>query len=268
MQTGNSISIFCCRKAALPNLWKEPMTTDPQVYQQALAQLARAVAGQDPDLTDQTLAAQLRLLLGSKPRPIWKDNVNVADWEGTISGFQMPHMDQATRSRALALVESSLAPMNGKKECFALLGELKLLTKARAEDLHDQEAQLRLYARKLTEYPADIVRKVLTTQPSIMPWWPAWCELQARLEKDLNLRRSLLEALRPSSPVASGTSAPASAAIDERFRATHGMTIAEAKAEWRRRRGLDGPPKDRGEDIDAAKGAITIYAPGFELKTK
>ena len=52
-------------------------------------------------------------------------------------------------------------------------------------------AQLQLYARKLSAYPADIVRKVLSTQDTISKWWPAWADLQDRLEVYMKERRVL-----------------------------------------------------------------------------
>jgi hypothetical protein len=53
-----------------------------------------------------------------------------------------------------------------------------------------------LYGKKLAEYPADIVRKVLTTQPNILMWWPSWAELKERLDIFAARRQRLLDAVK------------------------------------------------------------------------
>ena len=49
-----------------------------------------------------------------------------------------------------------------RSECLGLLGELKLTTASNAAA--DVEAQIRIYAQKLENYPADIVRNCLKSQ--------------------------------------------------------------------------------------------------------
>jgi len=75
------------------------------------------------------------------------------------------------------------------------LAELRVLTKAKAEDQHDLKFLLRVYADRLGEWPADVVAHVLRTQPSVSRWWPAWEELQDRLELYARKRRTRLKAL-------------------------------------------------------------------------
>lgn len=173
--------------------------------------LPAALAASNPDATDRSLEASLTLLIGSRPVPIWQDRATDAGWDGAVMGFRFPAMSEATLARATALVESSLTPMT-PSECIDLLVAMKLLTKARPEQAKDQEAQLVIYGRKLAEYPADVVRKVLTTQPDVLTWWPAWAELKERLDLHSRRRRRLLESLRTGKSSLNSSAAPKPAA--------------------------------------------------------
>jgi hypothetical protein len=42
------------------------------------------------------------------------------------------------------------------------------------------------------------------------------------------------------------------------------MTHKQSQTEWRRRACLEGESKTRNEAVDASRGALTIYAPGFK----
>ena len=88
-------------------------------------------------------------------------------------------------------------------EIVALLTRLKLETKSRAEDGGDMQGQLESYARRIAEYPEDVVRHVLETQSAIEKFWPAWAELKERLDLKSGYRRKLLHALQnaPKAPV-------------------------------------------------------------------
>ena len=50
------------------------------------------------------------------------------------------------------------------------------------------EDTVRVYAEKLTAWPAPTVRRVLERWPSESDWWPTWHELEARLP-DVSQRR-------------------------------------------------------------------------------
>lgn len=167
-----------------------------QTTPSSLPSVETALQGSNPDTTDRSLEASLTSLIGSKPVPVWEDKITeTGGWDGVVSGFKLPAMSETKRASALALAESSLKPMSAS-ECIDLLVELKLLTKARPEQARDQEAQLLLYGKKLAEYPADIVRRVLTTQPNILMWWPSWAELKERLDLFSARRRRLLDGLK------------------------------------------------------------------------
>lgn len=99
-------------------------------------------------------------------------------------------------SQAKHVLERSLKPMDGGK-CLDLLTELKRLTRPSPGSTVDLEEQMVAYLKRLMEYPADVVLYVLTTQPDMSPWWPAWQELQERLEMLTYRRRLMLKALTP-----------------------------------------------------------------------
>lgn len=162
----------------------------------SLPSVETALQGSNPDTTDRSLEASLTSLIGSKPEPVWEDKITeTGGWNGVVTGFKLPAMSETKWASALALAESSLRPMSAG-EIIDLLIEMKLLTKARPEQAKDQEAQLLLYGKKLAEYPADIVRKVLTTQPNILMWWPSWAELKERLDIFAARRQRLLDAVK------------------------------------------------------------------------
>lgn len=167
------------------------------------------MAQANPDNTDRALEASLTSLLGSRPVPIWEDRVSEGGWDGVVTGYRLPALSQDLQAKALAIAEKSLTPMT-QSECFGLLGELRLLVPPVNMSEETMEAQLGLYARKLAEYPADVVRRVLATQPNISRWWPAWSELKERLDLFSARRRKLLEALKTPTCQTSRTSSDAS----------------------------------------------------------
>ena len=87
-------------------------------------------------------------------------------------------------------------PGAGSKLSAALV-ELKLLTRGRAMEGADAEAQIRIYMRRLGDYPADVALHTVLTWPdrSDAIWWPAWAELRASLDSKASWRRLLRQAL-------------------------------------------------------------------------
>ena len=80
-----------------------------------------------------------------------------------------------------------------RSECLGLLGELKLTTASNAAA--DVEAQIRIYAQKLENYPADIVRNCLKSQSQKSKWWPTWFDLQEQLDVDTKERKLIAKGL-------------------------------------------------------------------------
>lgn len=78
----------------------------------------------------------------------------------------------------------------------AELAALDVLTTRRNLEHDDLKLRQQVYARKLADYPGDVVLHVLQTQASLSKWWPAWEELEDRLASLTHRRKSRLEALR------------------------------------------------------------------------
>jgi len=106
----------------------------------------------------------------------------------TLTGVHGERAIEAAR-RTLKLSLKAISP----REAVDLLSELKALTRPAQGDTTDLAVTLRAYAKRLSEYPADVVRHVLNTHDS--PWWPAWAELSERLEIHSYRRKLMLQAL-------------------------------------------------------------------------
>ena len=78
-------------------------------------------------------------------------------------------------------------------EILDQLKVLRALTTRRAEDVEEMEILLVAYGQRLSEYPADIVRHVLTEQPRKSKWFPAWFELAEELDDWNNERQRLMK---------------------------------------------------------------------------
>lgn len=236
------------QKAPLAAIGPRPGAPGSPMIRSSLPSVETALRGSNPDTTDRSLEASLTSLIGSKPVPVWEDKITeTGGWDGVVSGFKLPAMSETKRASALALAESSLKPMSAS-ECIDLLVEMKLLTKARPEQARDQEAQLLLYGKKLAEYPADIVRKVLTTQPNILMWWPSWAELKERLDLFAARRQRLLDALKKppqANPATEAWKPPVlpdavQKAVDEqRARKAEAKAMTEPSAEEMERRRVE-----------------------------
>lgn len=76
-----------------------------------------------------------------------------------------------------------------------MLTKLKVMTTTRAEDVDDIKLVVGVYLEALSEYPADVVRHVLTTHAKMSKWWPSWQELAERLDLHTERRHRLSEIL-------------------------------------------------------------------------
>jgi hypothetical protein len=141
-----------------------------------------------------------------------------------------------------------MQPMS-QNEIVALLTQMKLETKSRAEDGGDVQGQFVAYARRIAEYPADVVREVLGTQSGRGIFWPAWAELKERLDAKSSYRRKLLHAIEnppapvpPTAPKAERAVTPEAQAILDAYarkRESDATPIAEPTPEEMERRRLE-----------------------------
>lgn len=75
------------------------------------------------------------------------------------------------------------------------------------------QGQFEAYARRVAEYPADVVREVLESQSGRGIFWPAWAELKERLDTKSSYRRKLLHALENAPPPKAPTPRPVERAV-------------------------------------------------------
>lgn len=99
-------------------------------------------------------------------------------------------------SQSLTLVKRSLKPMS-ESNIAALLTEMRCRVMTRKEDALDVVLQIRVYAKDLTAWPADIVRYVLSTWHERSDYFPTGRELIVAMER-WNARRKGLVAVLES----------------------------------------------------------------------
>lgn len=135
--------------------------------------------------SDQALAALLTQCAGSIS---WRriDESGDYGYERSIDVPQARNVEQRYRDA----YEAACVPM-GLEETNRLLGKLKVMTAARQQQADDIAFQIMVYAEELAEYPADIARHVLSTQYKVSKWWPAWQEIQSRIEHHGRQRMAL-----------------------------------------------------------------------------
>lgn len=108
---------------------------------------------------------------------------------------EVPELSDSERMAALSVLEAACQPMR-KREIAAGLGRLKAMTVSRAEDDVSTAVRFEIYVEELAKWPADVVRHVLESQPRMSKFWPAWMELEERLEFYAGKRKRALELLR------------------------------------------------------------------------
>lgn len=89
---------------------------------------------------------------------------------------------------------AACAPMT-ISEAARMLGMLRVMVRSRSEGM-DLNAQIKLYAAKLIEWPADAVAVVLASWADDHEFWPTWSELRATLVVLTGDRIMLRDAIR------------------------------------------------------------------------
>lgn len=120
-----------------------------------------------------------------------QDPRNVVPWQLV----QVPDLPESDRATAMSILEAACQPMR-KREIVAGLGRVKAMTVSRAEDDVSTAVRFEIYVEELAKWPADVVRHVLESQPRMSKFWPAWAELEERLELYAGKRMRALELLR------------------------------------------------------------------------
>jgi hypothetical protein len=96
---------------------------------------------------------------------------------------------------ALRTLDAACQPL-AKSEVLKELGALRSLTKIKDAGEGSSEFQIRVYARKLSVYPADAVKFALRQWADYSPWWPSWHELKSGLDQLCETRLMKRDALR------------------------------------------------------------------------
>jgi hypothetical protein len=122
-----------------------------------------------------------------------------------VTGFDITEDDGADPELALEVVRMAQTPAP-EAVVYGWLGELSVQVAYRTQTEFNGELTLRVYARNLAKYPADIVRDVLMDWPRQSKWWPTWHELveelDRRQQRRLALERELILRIRRQEDVA------------------------------------------------------------------
>jgi hypothetical protein len=160
------------------------------------ALLAAAMAGADPTATARSLTAALPASFVAILDPIvHRTFPSTGEARREFLAWRLtgpvPNQD---RSQVLEIVQRTLIGMP-RAELSKLLVALRVTTVTRAETPELVDLQLQVYADKLAEWPADVVRALLTRWPETSRFWPTWHECLTFMEPLTRKRRALLEVL-------------------------------------------------------------------------
>ncbi|MCG8576663.1 MAG: hypothetical protein MI810_17425 [Flavobacteriales bacterium] len=101
-------------------------------------------------------------------------------------------LDQHDRQ---TLIDQACAPAD-RRLVIAHLGRLAKLIRATREDAADWEGLIRVFTDKIAgHYPAAAVTAVLEDWPDHNRFWPAWCDLKSRLDRESRVLNSLCRQL-------------------------------------------------------------------------
>lgn len=159
--------------------------------------LTQAMAGANPRVTAQALEALLKQLLGTTPVAETVITYPNNETKVTITGYKPTprNVSDPQLSQALILARQSLTPM-AEPEIAALLTQLRSISLTRKEETTDVALQITTMARMLTQYPADVVRYVLTTWHQRSKFFPTMNELLEPLNLWSRSRRVLAAAFK------------------------------------------------------------------------
>lgn len=129
-------------------------------------------------------------------KPINKINYDSETYDSRLLWYDVEgELGQDDITAALVVLDASCEQLP-RQEIVMELGKLNALTKQKNQGSEDIKFQMAAYGERLAEYPADVVRKVLGSQAGMSMWWPAWAELEERLELYGAQRMKMREALQ------------------------------------------------------------------------
>lgn len=170
------------------------------IYQSTEA-IQAAIQQDDPEATDHAVS----VLLGSleKLSLISISTPRIGDYgmEFTTTGFSITAQLEAEMRTALNALETACRPL-ANQAIVKELTTLRTLTKSKDSGDDNAEFQIRVYAKKLAEYPADAVKFALRQWADYSPWWPSWHELKTGLDELCETRLMRRDALRKAAQAA------------------------------------------------------------------
>lgn len=159
--------------------------------------VARRLMGAPPAENDRAMEALLmrRFHISARVRTEGRyPNGRPAYW--IVVGCDLRAIDGGEPDWEAALQASadSFAPAD-PDDLIAALAEMSVLVAARDQSEFAGQLTLRAYARRLSEWPADIAAAALREWPDQSKWWPAWLELRELMEPMIAPRRAIFRAL-------------------------------------------------------------------------
>jgi len=145
----------------------------------------------DTSANDQAVEASLTRRHGLQVRAIREARYPQGERSYLVTtGYDIAEQDGADLEGALDTVKLAQTPAP-EKALIGWLAELSVQVAYRAQTEFNGELTLRVYARNLADYPADVVRDTLREWPGVSKWWPTWHELKERLDRKRQRRRRL-----------------------------------------------------------------------------
>lgn len=105
-----------------------------------------------------------------------------------LQGYRIELAEGASIPAAITTIQSAMKPADTER-ITGWLAEMSVKCAFKQQTDFTGELTLRVYARDLQEYPADVVRQVLRDWPNGSKWWPTWSELREKLEAGVRPRR-------------------------------------------------------------------------------
>jgi hypothetical protein len=115
---------------------------------------------------------------------------------GWVDGAVQYVPNSLTRENVTQAAAMLADPANDTGTIRAALYELWLITKKEKMLPEDRDAMLMVYARRLAEYPVEVVAVALGAISLKSTFFPAWAEIQTEIDALTGQRNRLLAALR------------------------------------------------------------------------
>ena len=162
------------------------------VAPQTEAQRVDRLLSDDVEANTSAVIASLTQRLGWSIKPVIdRKYPNDGPVVSEIAGYQIAGAKSENRAEALRIVRAAMTPAP-EERVIGWLAELSVQVAFRQKTEFTGELTLKVYARNLADYPADVGRETLSAWPKNNKWWPTWHELHTELERRCKPRKALL----------------------------------------------------------------------------